>query len=77
VRVNGVLTDESRLHSGDEIAIGPLLFRFEDEVPPPPKSDPKVKAEGNPKPSRPSTLPDMPIDPDADLVPLSGLFPHL
>ena len=36
VRVNGEPRDESRLQSGDEIAIGPLLFRFEDEPGPPP-----------------------------------------
>ena len=80
VRVNGLITDESRLHSGDEIAIGPLLFRFEDEAPPQPRPIPKAKAEEKPensKPARPATLPDMPIDPNEDLVPLSGLFPHL
>ena len=29
VRVNGRLLEEARLHSGDELAIGPILFRFE------------------------------------------------
>ena len=29
VRVNGRVVDESRLYEGDELAIGPLLFRLE------------------------------------------------
>src|SRR5277367_1512293 len=29
VRVNGRVVDESRLYAGDELAIGPLLFRLE------------------------------------------------
>ena len=32
VRVNGRLQEEARLHSGDELAIGPILFRLEEEV---------------------------------------------
>src|SRR5271155_4154188 len=29
VRVNGRVVEESRLHHGDELAIGPILFRLE------------------------------------------------
>jgi pSer/pThr/pTyr-binding forkhead associated (FHA) protein len=29
VRVNGQVVEEARLHSGDEVAIGPLLYRLE------------------------------------------------
>ncbi len=32
VRVNGRLVDESRLYAGDELAIGPILFRLEAEI---------------------------------------------
>src|SRR5438093_803986 len=58
VRVNGDLTEESRLHAGDEIAIGPLLFRFEDAPEPPAKNSTGAKSTDKSKPGRPSTLPD-------------------
>ena len=32
VRVNGRLVEETRLYPGDELAIGPILFRLEAEV---------------------------------------------
>src|SRR5580704_8230793 len=32
VRVNGRLMQEARLQTGDELAIGPILFRFELEI---------------------------------------------
>jgi len=31
VRVNGRSVEEARLHNGDELAIGPILFRLEAE----------------------------------------------
>jgi hypothetical protein len=31
VRVNGRVVDEARLHFGDELAIGPVLFRLDHE----------------------------------------------
>lgn len=34
VRVNGRLVDEARLFPGDEVAIGHLLYRFEEAAPP-------------------------------------------
>jgi pSer/pThr/pTyr-binding forkhead associated (FHA) protein len=77
VWVNGVLSDESRIHPGDEIAIGPLLFRFEDSEPAPQPRTPPASAQAKPAPAAPptSSLPDLPIDPEGDLVPLSELFP--
>ena len=50
VRVNGRLVDESRLHAGDELAIGPILFRLEEEVEEPPAGAPR------PVGTRPSAL---------------------
>jgi predicted component of type VI protein secretion system len=40
VRVNGRLLEEAQLQSGDELAIGPILFRFEQELDP---ADPPVR----------------------------------
>ena len=76
VRVNGELRDESRLQTGDEIAIGPLLFRFEDE-PPAPRAKAAAPAASKPQEKRPPSLSDLRTDPDGDLLPLSELFPHL
>src|ERR1700704_6037355 len=36
LRVNGWLVEEAQLQGGDEIAIGPILYRVEVEAPPPP-----------------------------------------
>src|SRR4051794_41207789 len=33
LRVNGRLIDEAQLHPGDEVAIGPILYRVESLVP--------------------------------------------
>ena len=46
VRVNGEVCEESRLHPGDELAIGPLLFRFEDDTPTPRRPAPAKSAPG-------------------------------
>jgi len=76
IRVNGELCEESRLHPGDELAIGPLLFRFEGDTPAPPPRNPGNAAKATPGPrSSPPSLPDMPVDGPDDLVPMSGLFP--
>jgi pSer/pThr/pTyr-binding forkhead associated (FHA) protein len=72
IRVNGEPRDESRLRPGDEIAIGPLLFRFEEEPP-----APRAKTASKPKGKAAPSLPDMSADPDGDLLPMSELFPHL
>ena len=74
IRINGEPREESRLQPGDEIAIGPLLFRFEDEPSPAPRAKPATK---NPKGKAAPSLPEMSADPDGDLLPLSQLFLHL
>jgi pSer/pThr/pTyr-binding forkhead associated (FHA) protein len=80
VRVNGRLQEESRLHSGDELAIGPILFRLEEEVEqlapprpvaavassrPAPAAAKPWQSSAKPQPSRPES--------DADLVPLDDI----
>jgi predicted component of type VI protein secretion system len=60
VRVNGRIIDEARLHPGDEIAIGHLLYRFEDEPPaPPPKSAAKKP---RPEPRADVSLPQLDVN---------------
>ena len=79
VRVNGRLLEEATIRSGDELAIGPILFRLEDEalVPPAvvrPVAAPRPAVEiqkgqwqGNvPAPSSHG-------DSDVDLVPLDDI----
>jgi pSer/pThr/pTyr-binding forkhead associated (FHA) protein len=81
VRVNGRLIEETRLYPGDELAIGPILFRLEAEVEEPQNVGPMVSrpsqppraaraggAPANVKASgaRPQARPDS----DGDLVPL-------
>ena len=56
LRVNGRLIDEARIYPGDEVAIGPLLYRFEGEA-----ASPRRR-------SRPQADPN---DPDHDLIPLA------
>jgi pSer/pThr/pTyr-binding forkhead associated (FHA) protein len=81
LRVNGQVVEEARLIHGDEVAIGPLLFRVED-----PETAPQPAAPGTPPkaevplPSlpaspgkRPPSLPSLPADPndaDNDLIPI-------
>ena len=81
VRVNGRSVDESRIYDGDELAIGPILFRLEtaDENPetigapnsrPAPAASPPARpgqpvVNRAPAPSR-SSRPDS----DIDLIPL-------
>ena len=74
IRINGEAREEAHLRSGDEIAIGPLLFRFEDDPPPAPRVKASTKT---PKGKAAPSLPEMSADPDGDLLPLSQLFPHL
>jgi pSer/pThr/pTyr-binding forkhead associated (FHA) protein len=47
VRVNGRLVEEARLHAGDEVAIGPFLYRIEAE---PVGHTTASKSSGTPKP---------------------------
>lgn len=74
IRINGEPREEACLQPGDEIAIGPLLFRFEDEPAPAPRAKAATK---NPKGKAAPSLAEMSADPDGDLLPLSQLFPHL
>lgn len=82
LRVNGRLVQEARLEPNDELAIGPLLFRLENEQTP--EQTPTVRAVPESKPTpRPATA-KLPVakapaplaflgDPDDDLVPLDDL----
>ena len=70
VLVNGVTRDEAILRPGDEVAIGPLLFRFEDDPRPPEPPPAPSRAKPAPVPSPP----DLP-DSEGDLIPLSENFP--
>jgi predicted component of type VI protein secretion system len=81
VRVNGRLVEETRLYPGDELAIGPILFRLEAEAEEPgnlgamvsrPSQPPRAARPGSapaslqPAASNPRARPDS----DIDLVPL-------
>lgn len=59
VLVNGRRVDEARLSFGDEVAIGPVLYRLED-----PDAAPARKPRRAPAPA--------PSPPSDDLAPLSG-----
>ena len=87
LRVNGEIVDESRLHHGDTVAIGPLLFRVEDPdaaVQPaqaaiPGRSVPVPVPVPVPPPPADDhaalpVLPIDPVDPDGDLLPLDIEF---
>ena len=67
VRLNGLLVEEAQLHEGDEIAIGPILFRFEVKTPPPP---PPPQRPAKTAPPKPPSLPSLPSDHDDELIPL-------
>jgi pSer/pThr/pTyr-binding forkhead associated (FHA) protein len=84
VRVNGQVVDEARLQSGDELAIGPILFRLEQEMEkletPPSTGRPEVARPGARLSSPTSNVyaetraPQSPDDrPDSDLIPLDDL----
>ena len=73
IQVNGEILDEFRLHPGDEVAIGPLLFRLEDETVAPPKSATAPVKKAKP----PLSLSDLPANADVELEPLSAMFPEL
>jgi len=78
VRVNGRVVEEARLHFGDEIAIGPVLFRLELEaaenrpnaVSKVARPLPSVSPGGAP-PGR--TVQPTDADPDLDLIPLDDI----
>ena len=81
--VNGLAVEESRLEHGDEVAIGPLLYRVEnpEALPSPPARSslaaPESAHASLPVPktdeARPPSLPFLPpssTDPDGDLIPI-------
>ena len=82
IRVNGRIVDEVRLQAGDEVAIGPILYRFEGlganpTGPPPPGSAARPAPAGVVPPTAPAGLPPQPgapgwglDDSDIDLVPI-------
>src|SRR4051795_1579104 len=65
LRVNGLLLEEAQLHGGDEVAIGPVLYRLELQAPPPavpPPPPPRRITKPSTKPSKPPSLPSLPTD---------------
>jgi pSer/pThr/pTyr-binding forkhead associated (FHA) protein len=85
VRVNGRLLEEARLQSGDELAIGPILFRFElesespDATLTPTSREAGVSSAARPAPVAPSLQSAAPTsqpsrpDSDIELVPLDDI----
>lgn len=72
LRVNGLVIDEAMLRPGDEVAIGPILYRVEQD--PPPSPPPTAKAPvGNHKPVSLPDLPDLPDDTGENLIPIADL----
>ena len=65
VRVNGREVKETQLFRGDEVAIGPLIFRVEQEV------EPGSASAGGPKAALP--LEEPAETPEIDLVPLDDV----
>jgi pSer/pThr/pTyr-binding forkhead associated (FHA) protein len=78
LRVNGQVVDEAQLTHGDEVAIGPLIFRVDDpeSAPQSPSKSPAPASAVPPSTRpveaapRPSSLPSLPIDKDNDLIPI-------
>lgn len=72
IRINGRIVHEGRLMAGDELAIGPLLYRFEEApaaLPPPaavaglprPEASPP-RAPARPKPVEDFSMPQLPVN---------------
>lgn len=79
LRVNGRIVDEAQIYPGDEVAIGPILYRVEGETAPPPGPPARSRPEATPPTpspaptpdtSKPDSLPSLPADLDGGLVPL-------
>lgn len=68
LRVNGRIVEEVQLQEGDELAIGPLLYRIEADRPAL-ASPPPLRA-ALPAPEKPASLPSFPVGLDDDLIPL-------
>jgi len=85
VRVNGRLLEEARLQPGDELAIGPILFRFElesespDDAVTPSSRRAAVSSPARPAPLAPGLQSATPTrkasrpDSDIDLVPIDDI----
>lgn len=69
LRVNGLRVEEARLYLGDEVAIGPIIYRMEEEAPTPPAAPAPAPPAASVKHPSFSSLPD-PDDPDGELIPL-------
>src|SRR5215218_3274813 len=67
LRVNGRLVDEVQLHPGDEVAIGPVLYRVENLMPEPPPVPRRPEMPAAKPPSLP-VLPTSGGDADGDLI---------
>jgi pSer/pThr/pTyr-binding forkhead associated (FHA) protein len=71
LRVNGLVVEESQLHDGDEVAIGPIIFRVEVESPPAPPPPPAAKRPAKKGKPKPPSLPNLPLDSgEDDLIPI-------
>jgi pSer/pThr/pTyr-binding forkhead associated (FHA) protein len=70
LRVNGLLVEEAQLHGGDEVAIGPIIFRVEVEAPRSPSPPPVAKRPAKPAQPKPPSLPSLPNDTGDELIPL-------
>jgi pSer/pThr/pTyr-binding forkhead associated (FHA) protein len=66
LRVNGRLVDEAQLQTGDEVAIGPVIYRVHQQVEPPPAPRGAGSSTSGANPKIP---PPDPRDPDGDLIP--------
>lgn len=85
VRVNGMRVGEAQLHDGDEIAIGPLIYRLElvptqqTAAAKKPAQRPTRAESPAPAAAKPASLPNLPLEGQreepSDLIPLSSLFP--
>jgi predicted component of type VI protein secretion system len=70
LRVNGLQVEEAQLYPGDEVAIGPIIYRMEEEAPAPsPPAPAPIPPAASVKPPSLPNLPD-PNDPDGELIPL-------
>jgi len=79
VRVNGRVVEEAMLQAGDEVAIGPLIYRLvaESEIPAPTAPGANRPVAANPRPADPPRAGTQPLpmgmpkrSDDIDLVPL-------
>jgi pSer/pThr/pTyr-binding forkhead associated (FHA) protein len=70
VRLNGLLVEEAQLRGGDEVAIGPIIFRVESETTTPPPPPRAARRSAKTEKTKPPSLPNLPNDADDDLIPL-------